>query len=671
MSGHDVVDKLASLREQVNRHNYRYYVLDDPEVSDSEYDRLMAELVELETAYPELITSDSPTQRVGAPPLKRFETVKHSPPMLSIENAFRAEDVLAFDERVKRLLRTDGPVRYTAEPKMDGVAVELTYREGLLTAASTRGDGHVGELVTENVKTIRAVPLRLLSPRGGNVPRHLEARGEIFMRTEAFKRLNARRLDEGDSPFANPRNAAAGAIRQLDSRITAQRPLDLFCYGVGRVEGLESGSHWDLLNRIRELGLPVNPYTRPDLSIKGVLAYFEELASQRERFDYEMDGMVLKVDDRELQRRLGEKSRSPRWVLAYKFPATQETTRVLDIQVQVGRTGALTPVAHLMPVAVGGVTVSRATLHNEDEIRKKDVRVGDTVLVQRAGDVIPEIVKVIQIRRGEDAVPFKMPERCPVCHATVVRLEGEAVSRCVNADCPAQIKGRIKHFASKAAFDIDGLGEKLVGQLVDRGLVGSYADLFKLTQEMLQGLDRMAQKSAGNLVRAIGASKKISLSRFIFALGIRHVGEHVAEVLARHFETLDALITARPEDLLDIKEIGPQVTDSITTFFAVPENQKNLKRLFEAGVMIEAGEKRPEGGIFLNQAIVLTGSLESMTRSQATEAVEAQGGRVTGSVTGHTDYLVVGTKPGSKLDKAKQLGIRILTEIEFREMIDK
>jgi DNA ligase (NAD+) len=553
---------------------------------------------------------------------------------------------------------------------MDGVAVELVYEKGVLVAASTRGDGHTGELVTQNVRTVRTVPLSLMPDGRGGVPSYLEARGEIFMRTEAFKVLNARRLETGDPPFANPRNAAAGAIRQLDSKVTASRPLDLFCYGIGAIRGLEAASHGELLRRIQSLGLPVNPNVKPNLSVDEALVYYTQLLARRHELDYEMDGVVLKVDDRAMQERLGAKSRSPRWVLAYKFPATQETTRVLDIAVQVGRTGALTPVAHLDPVNIGGVTVARATLHNEDEVRKKDVRIGDTVLVQRAGDVIPEIVKVIQTERRGTEGAFKMPQACPVCFSDVVRLEGEAVCRCVNADCPAQIKGRIKHFASKGAFDIEGLGNKLVGQLVERGLIRSYADLFRLGQSTLEGIDRMGRKSARNLIRAIKASKDVSLSRLIYALGIRHVGEYVAGILARRFGTMEALLSATASDLMEVREIGPQVTDSIRAFFSVPENRNNLRDLLNAGVVIETSERDGQGDLFQDKTVVLTGTLESMTRSQAKAAIEREGGRVSSSVGRSTDYLVAGNKPGSKLDKAKDLGIRVLTEDGFMEMIE-
>ena len=665
----DIKKKAAKLRQALHRHNYLYYVLDEPEIADAEYDRLMQELIALETAHPELVEPDSPTQRVGALPLEKFETVAHTIPMLSLENAFGEEEVLAFDQRVKRFLNTDSPLLYTAEPKMDGVAVEIVYENGRLVEASTRGDGYTGELITLNIRTINTVPLALLNTVSVTVPSRLEVRGEVFIPVEAFKQLNKERLDKDEPPFANPRNAAAGSLRQLDSRITAKRPLDIFCYGVGTVSDLEFKSHWEILEYLKARGFRVNPEIKPALRIEDVLEYYNDLLDRRHEFSYEMDGVVIKVDDLALQRRLGEKSRSPRWALAHKFPATQETTRVLKIDVQVGRTGALTPVAHLKPVSVGGVTVSRATLHNEDEIKKKDIRMGDTVLVQRAGDVIPEVVKVITTKRTGVEQPFKMPSTCAVCGAKVVRLEQEAVSRCLNANCLAQVKERIKHFASKGAFDIDGLGDKSVGQLVDKGLLKSYADLFVLDKATIAGLERSGEKSAQNLMEAMARSKQISLARFIYALGIRHVGEHIAHVLARTFKTLEALMSATAEELIAVDEIGPQVSQSVRAFFENPENLRNIERMLKAGVKIEtegAAAQEPLDG----KTFVLTGALESMTRSQARARIEALGGKVSSSVSRKTSYVVAGKDPGSKLDKAKELGVRILDEKGLIECLE-
>jgi DNA ligase (NAD+) len=657
----------AELRRLLHRYNYAYYVLDEPEVSDAEYDRLFRELMELEAAYPELVVDDSPTRRVGVTPLDKFESVSHTVPMLSLENAFEEEEVLAFDERVKRFLKTDELLLYTAEPKMDGVAVELVYEDGVLRDASTRGDGFAGERVTANIRTIKTVPLVLLKGTDRPVPYRLEVRGEVFIAIEDFKALNKERIDRGEAPFANPRNAAAGSLRQLDSGITAGRPLDIFCYGVGTVSDVRLASHWEMLQLLTTFGLKVNPDIRPRAVIEDVLDYYKELLERRHRFPYEMDGMVIKVDDFDLQKRLGEKSRSPRWALAYKFPATQETTRVVYIDVQVGRTGALTPVAHLAPVSVGGVTVSRATLHNEDEIEKKDIRIGDMVLIQRAGDVIPEVVKVITSDRAGDERPFLMPAHCPVCGSEVLRLEGEAATRCINANCPAQVKGRIQHFASKGAFDIDGLGEKLVGQMVDKGLIRSYADLFALKEDEVAGLERMGEKSARNLMAAIQGSKKISLSRFVYALGIRHVGEHIANVLARKFGTLDAILSATKTELEAVHEVGPQVSESVRVFFDNAENRNNVERIIALGVEIET--QRQSAAALRGKTFVLTGTLEGMTRDEAKARIEACGGKVSSAVSNKTSYVVAGDNPGSKLDKAKRLGVMILDEKDFVKML--
>ncbi|MDY6953661.1 MAG: NAD-dependent DNA ligase LigA [Thermodesulfobacteriota bacterium] len=664
----DVEKRAAELRRALNRHNYLYYVLDEPEVSDAEYDRLMEELLALEAAYPALLRPDSPTQRVGAEPLDKFDTVAHTIPMLSLENAFSEEEALAFDQRLRRFLDTDSAFLYTAEPKMDGVAVELVYERGLLTEASTRGDGYHGELITQNIRTISTVPLTLEETSSVPIPSRLEVRGEVFIPVQAFKQLNQQRLDSGEPPFANPRNAAAGSLRQLDSRITAKRPLDLFCYGIGAVSDVAFTSHWQILETLKALGLRVNPHIRPRTVIEEILAYYRDLLGKRHAFAYEMDGIVLKVDDLALQKRLGEKSRSPRWALAYKFPPIQETTRVLSIDVQVGRTGALTPVAHLEPVSVGGVTVSRATLHNEDEIKKKDVRVGDTVLVQRAGDVIPEVVKPITTKRTGAEQAFQMPELCPVCRSAVLRLESEAAWRCVNASCPAQVKERIKHFASKGAFDIDGLGDRLVGQLVEKGVISSYADLFHLDRQTLAGLERMAEKSAENLVGAIERSKQVTLGKFIYALGIRHVGEYVARLLAVTFKTLSALISATAEELEAVEGIGPQVSQSVRAFLENGENQNNIEQMLDAGVTIQTEEERLKGSLS-DKTFVFTGALEAITRSEAKARIESLGGKVTSSVSRRTSFVVSGKDPGSKRDKAEQLGVTILHENEFLDML--
>jgi DNA ligase (NAD+) len=660
-------ERARVLRELLHRHNYAYYVLDDPEISDAEYDRLMRQLMDLERAYPELITADSPTHRVGAPPLHKFGTVTHSVPMLSLENAFNDDDVAAFDDRARRILKTDDPIRYTAEPKMDGVAVELVYEEGRLTEASTRGDGYTGELITQNIRTIHCVPMVLRTDGLSTVPSRLEVRGEVFISIKDFRRLNENRLSMGEAPFANPRNAAAGSLRQLDSRITAQRPLDMFCYGIGLVTGMEFDSHYKILQTLKTLGFRVSPDIKPPSRLNEILLYYRDLLHRRHEFPYEMDGMVIKVDDLRLQKELGEKSRSPRWALAYKFPPSQETTRVLGIDIQIGRTGVSTPVAHLRPVTVGGVTVSRATLHNEDEITKKDVRVGDTVLIQRAGDVIPEVVKVITAKRDGFQKPFEMPSQCPVCGSGLVRLSGESARRCVNVNCPAQIKGGIVHFASRGAFDMEGMGEKLVTQLVDKKLVASYADLFFLDKAVLAGLDRMGEKSAQNVMEAIEKSREISLPRFIYALGIRHVGEHIAGILANRFKTLERLKSATVDDLMDIDQVGPQVAESVRAFFENSRNVKNIERMLAAGVIIKTAGSSSRRAL-TGTTFVLTGALDSMPRSEAKTRIEALGGKVATSVSTKTTYVVAGKAPGSKLAIAKALGVGILTEAQLLDM---
>ena len=581
-----VIKKIEDLRKALHRHNYRYYVLDDPEISDSEYDRMMQELIGLETDYPDLSSSDSPSLRVGAPPLDKFETVEHSIPMLSLDNAFNDSDVIDFDLRIKRNLGTDSDIIYTAEPKLDGVAVELVYENGRLVTASTRGDGFKGELITSNARTIPSVPMVLESKKDKNIPPRLEARGEVFIPKEAFKRLNQERLHENLPPFANPRNAAAGSLRQLDSRITAKRPLEIFFYGIGVVTDFVMQSHADTLNALQELGFRINPYIRSKITIMEVLDYYRDLTEERHLLPYDIDGVVIKVDDIGLQQLLGATSRSPRWAIAYKFKALQETTRITSIEVQVGRTGVLTPVAHLVPVTIGGARVSRATLHNEDEIKRKDIRIGDTVLVQRAGDVIPEVVKVIASQRTGTERKFNMPQHCPVCNSSVVRAEDEAALRCINTACSAQVKERIKHFASKGAFDIDGLGDKLVEQLVDKGLLFSYVDIFRLNEDTLKNLERMGPKSAENIMDAIEKSKQITLARFIYSLGIRHAGEHVAGILATTFGSLEKLMGATVDDLTAVDGVGPVVAKSIEDFFKQDENRNAVNDIMTGGIRI-------------------------------------------------------------------------------------
>ena len=666
----DIVKRVENLRDNLHRHNYRYYVLDDPEISDGEYDRMMRELIRLETAHPGLASPDSPTRRVGAPPLEKFETVDHSIPMLSLDNAFSDSDIIDFDRRIKKILKHDDKIIYTAEPKLDGIAVELVYEDGKLGRASTRGDGVRGELITSNVRTIRSVPILLQKNKTIKVPAILEVRGEVFLGKEGFRQLNEERLRQKQAPFANPRNAAAGSLRQLDSKITAKRPLEIFFYGIGIIEGPVTQSHWETLRALQLLGFRINPHIRPRISLEEVLEYYQELKENRSMLPYDIDGMVVKVDRVSSQQRLGTTSRSPRWAIAYKFKAMQEITRIEDIKIQVGRTGVLTPVARLMPVIVGGAMVSRATLHNEDEIEKKGIRIGDAVLVQRAGDVIPEVVKVIVSKRTGTETAFVMPKRCPVCDSFITRARDESATRCINSTCPAQVKERIKHFTSKGAFDIDGLGDKLVEQLVDRGLLSSYADIFQLEEEQLIHLQRMGTKSARNLLLAIERSKKVTLSRFVYALGIRHVGEHVAGILADKYRIFKSLSNASTDDLKSIEGIGPVLAESLPKFFKQNENRVTISRILDFGVQVvhHNFEKRDvlDGKIF-----VLTGTLVTMTRSEARNLIKMAGGNVARSVTRNTDYLVVGESPGSKLDLARERHIEIIDEAVLKRLISK
>jgi DNA ligase (NAD+) len=665
-------DKLPTeatrLREQIDRHNYRYYVLDDPEVSDAEYDRMMRRLEELEREHPELLTSDSPTQRVGAKPSEKFAVVVHRKMMLSLANAMSAEEMIEFDRRIKRFLKNDHDIEYVAEVKLDGLAIELIYEDGRLTVGSTRGDGVNGEDVTPNIRTIKSIPLRLQQPARGPLPKLLEVRGEVIYPRKAFERMNAERVRNGEAPFANPRNAAAGSLRQLDPNITASRPLNIFCYSPGTMEGIEFKSQWDFLQGIKTLGLRVNPLTQVCRNVEGVIEFWNELTEMRHGLDYEADGVVAKVNSFALQEQLGEVSRSPRWAIAYKFKAQQAETVVRDIEVQVGRIGYLTPVAKLEPVALAGVTISNASLHNLDEIRRKDVHVGDTVMIERAGDVIPYVLKVT--KPGPREKLFEMPEKCPICHAAIEHEEGEVGYFCVNANCPARMRESIRHFASKAALDIDGLGDKLVGQLVEKGLVKELDDIFDLTTEQIAGLERMADKSAQNLIAAIERSRTVALDRVINGLGIRHVGEHTARQLALRFHKLGALMEASEDDLRAVRDIGDEVAHSIREYFNEPRNRKAVERL--AGKLKIVAPPAPvEGrGALRDKSFVLTGTLETMTRDEAEQKILAAGGRVTSAVSRKTDYVVAGTEPGSKLRKATELGVKTLDEQEFVTLID-
>lgn len=661
--------QIEQLRQQLHYHNYRYHVLDDPEITDAEYDQLMRHLQELEAAFPDLVTPDSPTQRVGAAPLEGFGTVLHSLPMLSLDNAFSPAELRDFDERVKRQLGQTAPIDYVAEPKIDGLAVELVYEHGLLVQGSTRGDGVRGEEITQNLRTIRTIPLRLIGAAHAPVPRRLEVRGEVYMTKRDFQRLNARREEEGEPIFANPRNASAGSLRQLDPRITAGRPLNIFCYGLGRAEGVALATHWEVLQTLARWGFKTNPLCQRCQGIEAALAYYERLRDQREELPYEIDGVVLKVDSLALQDALGTRSRSPRWALAFKFAPKQAVTRIREIAVQVGRTGALTPVALLEPVQVAGVEVSRASLHNPDEVARKDARAGDWVVVQRAGDVIPEIVEVLKERRTGDEKPFEMPTRCPVCGSAVARLEDEVVPRCVGLVCPAKLKESIVHFASKRGMDIEGLGDKMVNQLVERGLVKDVGDLYFLTKDDLLKLDRLADKSASNLVAAIERSKHTTLPRLLYALGIRHVGEHVAEVLAREYPGWEELQHAAYEELQSTHEIGPRIAQSIVTFFQDAGNRAVLEKLRRGGLRITAARRPTVDQSMHGKTLVFTGELQALTRAEAKRLVEVRGGRVTSSVSRNTSYVVAGADPGSKLDQARKLGVPVLTEEEFKALL--
>lgn len=663
--------EIQELRELIRYHNQRYYVLDDPEISDAEYDRLFQRLLALEKEYPGFVTPDSPTQGVGGEPQSRFRQVKHRLPMLSLENAFSDEDIKDFDSRVRRFLGEEGPFQYTVEPKIDGLAVELVYENGGLVVASTRGDGYTGEDVTANAKTILTIPLKLKSMNGERpVPDLLEVRGEIYMEKEAFRALNRERMARDLPPFANPRNAAAGSIRQLDPRITARRPLNMFCYGVGELSTLTFQTQYELMLALQDWGLRVNrPHIRVCDTVEDVIGYCHRLEETRGQFAFEIDGAVIKVNLLDLQDRLGEKSRSPRWATAFKFKAVQEITRIVNIEVQVGRTGALTPVAHLEPVEVGGVVVRRATLHNQDEITRKDIREGDTVVVQRAGDVIPEVVKAIVSRRTGNEKPYVMPDACPVCGTKVQRKKGEVVSRCPNPACPAQVRASLRHFVAKGAMDIDGLGDKILGQLLERRMIQDEADIYGLTMEDLLKLDKIEQKSASNLMQAIQKSKHTTLARFIYALGIRHVGEHVAQLLANHFLTLEGFRKSSREELLSIKGIGEETADSILSCFEGPSNRELIERLLVSGITLEA--MAPSGhSPIAGKTFVLTGSLETLKRAEAKDLIMSKGGKVSSTVSGNTDYLVVGTSPGSKLQRARELGVTTIDEDDLLDLLE-
>ncbi len=668
-----VAARVDELRRLINYHNYRYYVLDQPEISDAEYDRLMAELARLEEQFPTLQTPDSPTQRVGAAPAAAFGTVRHPSPMFSLSNAFGPEELTAFDQRIKRMLGlpADEDLDYVVELKVDGLAVNLLYEEGHLATGATRGDGVTGEDITQNLRTVYSIPLVFLE-QARPWPALVEVRGEVFLGKTEFARINEEREEEGQPLFANPRNAAAGSLRQLDSKVTARRRLDFIAHGLGMATGVELATHADRLDYLRRLGFKVSPHADRRRGIEAVQQFCDEWQEARHDLPFEIDGVVVKVDSLELEERLGYVARSPRWATAYKYPPEQENTVVRDIQVHVGRTGALTPVAIMDPVKVSGSTVSRATLHNEDEIRRKDVRIGDTVVIQKAGEVIPEVVAVVTSKRTGQEREFVMPTRCPVCGAEVVRAEGEAVARCTGVACPAQLVEHILHWASRGAMDIEGMGPALVTQLTATGLVRDPADLYSLTKQDLLGLERFAEKSAGNIMAQIEQSKTRPLDRLIYALGIRHVGATVAGILAAEFGSLEALAAADEERLAAIPGIGPVIAGTIHVFFRQEQTTRLLEKLRAAGVRPPAVEQTAvEEGFFTGKTVVFTGAIEGLTRPEAEEIVKSQGGHPGSSVSKKTDWVVVGADPGSKYDKAVQLGVPTMTEAEFRAKVGR
>lgn len=660
--------RARALRQELAHHNHRYYVLDAPEISDAQYDTLMRELQALEERHPQLVTPDSPTQRVGGAAVEDFGQVVHTTQMLSLANIFDDAGLVEFDDRIRKLTGLT-QVGYVCEPKLDGLAISLRFEDGRFVQGATRGDGTTGEDVTPNLRTIKSLPLELFPKDGVKVPRRLEVRGEVFIRKEDFRKLNEKREEEGESLFANPRNAAAGSLRQLDPKETAARPLSVYLYECVPGDGVPAfKTHTDKLEYLKTLGLPINRY-QPAEGADGVRQRYDESLKGRHALPFEVDGMVVKVDDEDLRRRLGQVSKSPRWAVAYKFPPEEESTEVQDIGIQVGRTGALTPVAHLKPVKVGGVTVSRATLHNEDELRRKDVRRGDTVFVRRAGDVIPEIVSVVLSRRPADSQPFTFPTHCPVCGAVATKDEDGAIIRCTGASCPAQLVEKVRHFASRIAMDIEGLGDKLATQLVASGQVKAFADVYALTRDSLLKLERMGEKSADNLLASIAGSKDTTQRRFLYSLGIRHVGDATARALAEAFPEVTSLFTASVEDISRVKDVGPVMAQVIHTFFQEPQNQAAIRALLDAGVR-PAPPAVATGGPFVGKTVVLTGTMAGLAREQAKEEIERRGGKVSGSVSRKTDFVVAGEDAGTKLKKAQELGVRILDEQAFLRMLE-
>jgi DNA ligase (NAD+) len=666
----DIKKKIQKLRKLISFHAHRYYELDDPLIADSEYDALFQELLKLEELHPELVAPDSPTQRVGSKPLEEFKTLRHTHPMLSLENAFTEAELLDFEERLKRFLKSEIDLSYMAEPKLDGLAVELVYAKGVLVTGSTRGDGRTGEEITRNLKTIRSIPLRLAAPKNTQIPEILEVRGEAYLTLAGFKSLNEQRIAAAETIFANPRNAAAGSLRQLDSRITAQRPLDFFAYGVSDTGQTPCSSQEELLGYLKKLGFKINPLTKLCRDISQVVAHFSRLQNIRPTLPYDIDGMVVKVNSFDLQQRLGSKARSPRWAIAAKFAATQATTILQKVEFQVGRTGAITPVALLTPVNIGGVVVSRATLHNEGEIKRKGLKIGDHVLVQRAGDVIPEIVKpVVELRTGSEKT-IRMPENCPVCQHHLILPADEAITRCPNSHCPAQRLRLLIHYTSKAGMDIEGLGKKAMEQLFSQKLVQDIPDIYSLQVADLVVLDGWAEKSACNAVAAIAASRETSLAKLLRGLGIRYVGEEVAGLLDEHYSgSLQELMQASEEELLDIEGIGPQTAQSIKEYFHDPDVKRMLSRLMDFGITIVATAKRPGESPFAGWVFLFTGSLAAMSRDEAKVRVKERGGKVASQISKKVTHVVVGDKPGSKLKTAQELGLKILAEKKFADLL--
>ena len=656
--------KIEKLRKDITYHEKRYYVDNDPQISDFEFDMLVKELEELEKQFPELVTPESPTQRVGEQPVSGFASVEHGTPMLSLDNCYSFEELKDFEERIKKIIH-DEKIEYVAELKIDGLGISVIYREGNFAQAVTRGDGFRGDEVTLNVKTIRSLPLTIRETR------EIEVRGEAFLPFQSFHKINQDRSQKGESLFANPRNAAAGSLRLLDSKEVASRHLDIFLYSI-LTEGIEQKSQWKSLQKLKELGFKINPHSRHCSSLEEVLSFWKEWSEKRDSMDYDVDGVVVKVDSTRQQNSLGRTAKFPRWSISFKFPARQATTQIKDIKIQVGRTGALTPVAVLDPVKLSGITISRSTLHNEDEIQRKDIRTGDYVLIERSGDVIPKVVSVMKERRTGKEIPFVFPSKCPVCQSSVFRPEGEAISRCENPSCPAKLRESLLHFASRRAMNIEGLGEALVDQLLEKNFVKTLPDLYSLKLEDLETLERMGSKSSQNLLDEIEESKKAEIPRLIFALGIRYVGERTAQALASHFKDLKILSNATSEELVQVEDVGPKVAESVVFFFKQPENVELLNRLKEAGLRFSYTKKSKPGELPLaGQTFVLTGKLSELTREEATEAIENLGGSVTSSVSRKTTYVVMGESPGSKLEKAQRLGIPTLGEKEFSKLVGK